>query len=365
MRVIIVGGFLGAGKTTLMAQAAKHFAAEGKQVGIITNDQAADLVDTHLLSATGIAVREVAGGCFCCRFEDLERASKDLIASMHPEVLLTEPVGSCTDISATVLQPMKQKWGRSVELSLYSVLVDPKRILEVLDEEESSFPESVRYIIRKQIEEADCLVINKTDLLSQDELALVKEKIASHWPDLKTLEMSALHNQGVSEWIETISKSSIGGRKILEINYDTYASGEAEMGWLNTSISLVAHEKTDWGAFARDLIGRIHSELFKVNAEIGHLKILISTPAGQVIANATSIHAEPEVRAAAEASAGTASLIVNARAHIDPQRLNSILELSIRSTVGNSIEASDLALHSFKPAYPKPTYRFDTVIDQS
>jgi G3E family GTPase len=45
MRVIVVGGFLGAGKTTLMAQAAKHFASEGKRVAIITNDQAADLVD--------------------------------------------------------------------------------------------------------------------------------------------------------------------------------------------------------------------------------------------------------------------------------------------------------------------------------
>lgn len=84
MRVIVVGGFLGAGKTTLMAQAAKHFAAQGKRVAIITNDQAAELVDTHFFSGMGIAVKEIAGGCFCCRFEDLEKAANDLLTSCGP-----------------------------------------------------------------------------------------------------------------------------------------------------------------------------------------------------------------------------------------------------------------------------------------
>ena len=114
MRVIVVGGFLGAGKTTLLAQAARHFAAQGKRVGIITNDQAADLVDTHFLAGLGITVEEVSGGCFCCRFEDLEKTASHLLKDMQPDVLLSEPVGSCMDISATVLQPMKQKWGESL-----------------------------------------------------------------------------------------------------------------------------------------------------------------------------------------------------------------------------------------------------------
>ncbi len=363
MRVIVVGGFLGAGKTTLMAQAAKHFAAQGKRVAIITNDQAADLVDTHFFSALGIAVKEVAGGCFCCRFEDLERAANTLLASMQPDVLLTEPVGSCTDISATVLQPMKQKWGSWIELSPYSVLADPKRLEQVFDDGNSAFPDSVRYIIKKQIEEADFLVINKIDLFSSDELARIQEKIASAWPEIKMLQMSALQDRGVAEWLEAIVSFSGCGRKVIEVDYDTYASGEAEMGWLNTSVSLNATENTDWSIFAHNLIGRIHGELAALDAEIGHLKILITTPAGQVIANATSIREKPEVRACTEASAGIASLIVNARAHIDPQRLNSLVKGAITAISGNRIQSSELALHCFKPAYPRPTHRIDTVID--
>ncbi len=107
MRVIVVGGFLGAGKTTLLAQAAKHFASRGKRVGIITNDQAVHLVDTKYLESLNVTVGEVAGGCFCCRFEDLENAAGRLFEATRPDVLLSEPVGSCMDISAAVLRPMK------------------------------------------------------------------------------------------------------------------------------------------------------------------------------------------------------------------------------------------------------------------
>jgi hypothetical protein len=110
------------------------------------------------------------------------------------------------------------------------------------------------------------------------------------------------------------------------------------------------------------IVRRHHGKLSNLKAEIGHLKILMETPNGQVAANATTIGAKPEVRACAEASAGTASLIVNARAHIDPRVLNSIVEESIPTTAGEKSSVSDFALRSFKPAYPKPTYRFSTVV---
>ena len=70
-RLILVGGFLGAGKTTLLAQAAMQLSKQGKRVGLVANDQAANLVDSEVLKAAGTCVEEVAGGCFCCRFPDM------------------------------------------------------------------------------------------------------------------------------------------------------------------------------------------------------------------------------------------------------------------------------------------------------
>jgi len=109
-RLILVGGFLGAGKTTLLAQAAERLERQGKRVGLIANDQAPDLVDTATLTQGGLPVTEVSGGCFCCRFDELASASERLMAEYEPDVILAEPVGSCTDVSATVLQPPVTRW---------------------------------------------------------------------------------------------------------------------------------------------------------------------------------------------------------------------------------------------------------------
>ena len=65
IRFVMVGGFLGAGKTTTLARLARHYMSRGQSVGIVTNDQAADLVDTKSLRSQGFEVGEVAGACFC------------------------------------------------------------------------------------------------------------------------------------------------------------------------------------------------------------------------------------------------------------------------------------------------------------
>ena len=132
IRFIMLGGFLGAGKTTAMARLARCFMAEGKRVGIVTNDQAQDLVDTHSLREQGFPVEEVAGACFCCKFDDLLGKIGSLEASQHPDVILAEPVGSCTDLIATVVQPLKDLYGKRFSVAPYAVLFKPSHGLKIL-----------------------------------------------------------------------------------------------------------------------------------------------------------------------------------------------------------------------------------------
>src|SRR5438128_6554186 len=94
---VLIGGFLGAGKTTLIMRAAALLSRQGTRVAVITNDQDVGLVDTMLSNARDFATREVAGGCFCCRFSDLLEAADQLLA-YRPDVIFAEPVGSCVDI---------------------------------------------------------------------------------------------------------------------------------------------------------------------------------------------------------------------------------------------------------------------------
>ena len=101
----IVGGMLGAGKTSLILEAARRVTARGLRPAMITNDQGRGLDDTDLARAAGVQVGEVGGGCFCCRLTDLIRAA-DTLDGVAPDIIFAEPVGSCTDLAATVLRPL-------------------------------------------------------------------------------------------------------------------------------------------------------------------------------------------------------------------------------------------------------------------
>src|SRR6267143_7065757 len=163
----MVGGFLGAGKTTSVARLAERLTKQSLRVGLITNDQGSELVDTAMLRSHGFATEEIPGGCFCCRFNSLLEAAKKLSAATRPDVFIAEPVGSCTDLVSTVTYPLRRIYGDNFFIAPLSVLVDPVRARRVFGlERGGKFSEKVLYIYRKQLEEADIIVINWCDLLA-------------------------------------------------------------------------------------------------------------------------------------------------------------------------------------------------------
>jgi G3E family GTPase len=109
IRFLMIGGFLGAGKTTTLGRLARSYMNKGLQVGIVTNDQATDLVDTQNLRRQGFDVEEVPGACFCCRFDDLISTIGRLGHNQTPDVILAEPVGSCTDAQTVLSRPLSNR----------------------------------------------------------------------------------------------------------------------------------------------------------------------------------------------------------------------------------------------------------------
>src|SRR5918996_1056519 len=189
---VMIGGFLGAGKTTAVLALAHWLAVSGRRVGLITNDQSIGLVDTALAAAAGFPVEEITGGCFCCRFNSLTEAADRLQQRMAPDVFIAEPVGSCTDLRAAVSYPLRRIYGEEYEIAPLSVLVDPIRAGRILGlQPGKTFSEKVLYVYDKQLEEADIIVINKTDLLDAEQLESLTSALASKYPKAQIIAMSA------------------------------------------------------------------------------------------------------------------------------------------------------------------------------
>src|SRR5438046_3032348 len=273
-RYIMIGGFLGAGKTTSVVRLAQRLTDQGLKFGLITNDKGNELVDTAMLRSRGFATEEIPGGCFCCRFNSLVDAAHKLVAATRPDVFIAEPVGSCTDLVATVTYPLRRIYGDNFSIAPLSVLVDPVRALRIFGlEHGGKFSEKVLYIYRKQLEESDIIAINKCDLLDLAQQAKLRDALVQNFPRAEVFEISARTGNGLEPWFERITSAQQHPRTIMDVDYQTYAEGEALLGWLNATVNVSSAQPIDGNALLRQFAGAIQRQLRRERGEIAHLKM--------------------------------------------------------------------------------------------
>ncbi|WP_423127752.1 GTP-binding protein [Gaoshiqia sp. Z1-71] len=361
-KLILVGGFLGAGKTTLLREAAGRIMNTGKRVGLVTNDQAPDLVDTAILSRNGVNVSEVSGSCFCCNFNGLITAMEQVQDQTKADVIIAEPVGSCTDLSATILQPLKQNLKGELQVSPLTVLADPVQLADILNGGNAGLHPSAAYIFRKQLEESDIILISKTDLLRVDELFLLKEKTKISFPGAEVRSVSAVTGEGMEDWLNEVLTRIDAGQRLAEVNYNIYAEGEAVLGWLNSHIELESKGPgIDWDVFARSLLSGLSCQFENHQAPVGHVKLILESGSRFLLGNLTGGKNTLNFRGLA-GKGRHARLTLNARVEMSHETLEKIVRKTLDIHVGNDIMASVVNLRSLSPGRPNPTYRFDYVV---
>ncbi|MCY3844473.1 MAG: cobalamin biosynthesis protein P47K [Acidobacteria bacterium] len=363
-RYVMVGGFLGAGKTTAIVRLARLLTDRGRRVGLITNDQSVGLVDTTLARAQGFPVEEITGGCFCCRFNTLMEAADRLNAEARPDVFLAEPVGSCTDLRAAVSYPLRRMYGDAFEIAPLSVLVDPLRALRVLGLEAGrSFSRKVLYVYDRQLAEADVIVVNKVDLLDAARLGRLRDALAERYPQAEVLAMSAREGTGLEPWVELVTRGSMGLGAAPDVDYDTYAEGEALLGWLNATVRVRSAAPFDGNALLRELAAAMADAVGA--GEIAHLKMTLTAdelPADIAVLNLVAEDRGAELAHTLKAPVDAAELIVNLRAEHEPLRLReaALAALVAWEAAGRDRRAEVEHVEHFRPARPTPTYRLAT-----
>ncbi|MCG2775297.1 MAG: hypothetical protein L6406_06395 [Desulfobacterales bacterium] len=362
VKLIFAGGFLGSGKTTALGALARRLIQRGMRVGIITNDQTENLVDTvivkQMLSELGVPVEEVVEGCFCCKFDDLINQMEKILAH-NPKILMGEPVGSCTDFVAAVANPIKIHYKDAFQFAPFSTMVDPDRVRELLlSETRTSFPEEVAYLFQKQLEEADIIALNKIDLLREEEKERLLSALEVKYPEKKVMAVSAKEGDGMDRWLDELLSGRPGANTVLrQIDYDRYAAAEAVLGWLNAALKMTASKPFDANEFARTLAVTLREAFKSRDGEIGHLKFVITSAGKAMWVSVTHLTAEPNISGEQLGKLSKGSLIVNARVRLEPEELETIVRASLSKVFEESgIQYKILDLQCFSPAYPEPPY---------
>lgn len=357
--LLLIGGFLGAGKTTLLAELAQRLQAKGEKVSIITNDQGSDMIDTEFLESKGLNATGITGGCFCYRFDDLLETITRVTQNQQPTWILAEAVGSCTDLVATVIRPLKRLQGHNFRITPITIAVDPERA-NLLLEERNPFPYEIGYLFSQQIQEAEIVLLNKCDRTSNELMEKVKRELYQTNHKARFIQTSAMGGRGLDDWMnEVIYSEEASGEKVLSmLDYDIYATAEAYLGWLNASIKLTPEKFFNLEEFVKTIGLELQAEFIRKGFEAAHVKLMGQSGYRVIKGSLTNSIKEWEWNNQDQDFETEMTLLINARVLAKPDQLYDTVS-SIVTKVSEQWNVSTLVdqLECFSPERPNPTYR--------
>tara|TARA_B100000029_G_scaffold163693_1_gene159788 strand:+ start:496 stop:1752 length:1257 start_codon:yes stop_codon:yes gene_type:complete len=267
--VTVLSGFLGAGKTTLLNHILNN--REGKKIAVIVNDMSEINIDAEMvknseasLSRTEEKLVEMSNGCICCTLrEDLLEEINELAKQNKFEYLVIESTGISEPLPVAETFTFEDENGVSLSkvakldtmvtvidalnfLKDYESAEDLKdRKMELSDEDQRS----IAHLLVDQVEFADVILINKTDLVSKEELKHLYGIIRSLNRDAKIIETS---------------RSKVPLDEILNTNRFNFDKASQSPGWLKMMRGDESSETDEYGisSFSFDARKPFHPERF-------------------------------------------------------------------------------------------------------
>lgn len=361
MKLHLLSGFLGSGKTTAIQHACNYLVQKNVKAGVITNDQGTRLVDGDFFKSLQLPGEQVVNSCFCCNYNELDRKIESLIKTYNVDTIFAESVGSCTDIVATIFNPLLQ-FRPQLQVTV-STFAEAGLLYALLKDNKCLFDEDVKYIYYKQIEEAGVIVVSKVDVISNQQLEELKQIMCENYKDKVIHYQNSFDTNNIEKWLELLNNCKLGtALQSLEIDYDIYGSGEAKLAWLDQEIEVNTIDNNAI-EITINLINSIFNKIKENNYNIGHLKFLIN---GETKASFTSTTPVTYAYKVKSDKAAAATLLINARVQTTPGTLSEIVSDAIEEQERkSSCKIFVRSLSSFRPGYPKPTYRIPNSINEN
>ena len=193
VKIDIISGFLGAGKTTLIKKLLKD-GFQGEQVVLIENEFGEIGIDGGFLKEAGIQIREMNSGCICCSLVgDFGTSLKEVVTKYNPDRILIEPsgVGKLSDVIKAVQGVQDEV---DIKLNSYTTVVDAKKCKMYMKNFGEFFDNQIQY--------AGAIIMSRTDIATE-------KKVQESLELLRSLNKDAA--------IITTPIENLDGKKLVEV----------------------------------------------------------------------------------------------------------------------------------------------------
>jgi G3E family GTPase len=196
MDMLVVSGFLGSGKTTMiLATIGKYIETTKKKVVIIVNDFGKIGIDGAVMKKYGLDVQDMPSGCICCTLgTDFLETVNTVANNFKPDLILVEPTGIADP--ANIIETMKMYRGPKVDPIRIFVVVDAVRFPLIL--------KALTVPLKNQLNAADLIVINKIDESGLEAIQVVKSSLEELGIRKRTIQVSAVTGENLDQVVKAM-----------------------------------------------------------------------------------------------------------------------------------------------------------------
>ena len=319
----VFSGFLGSGKTTTMMALTAFRQENAGPIAMISNDlgHGVNLADHRLAQLNGCRADEMTEDCICYRNEDLADRLNAFYAE-GCELVISDIPGFGVGALEHVYHGLTEKFPGSFELAPFTVLTEPATVALLRAGEGGD----LTYIYETQLAEADLIVLNKCDLLDEEERQTAMRWLREQQPQAKVLAVSARTGEGIPELAEALRQGKASMRR-PEIGYGG-ADFQKAMGKISEyylqARATVCCDTFDGTAWLTELAKQVQETVRQDGCDVPHLKLLAWEPEGDYgKVDLLGIGRPPVVTRPFERPCTDVALILNASAVCPSARLQA------------------------------------------
>ena len=326
MKVMIIGGFLGSGKTTTILKISRQLSNAGKKTAIIVNEIGEIGIDGEILASPGIVTEELTSGCICCTLRiSMQYTLQTLEEEFVPDIVIIEPTGIA--FPEQIREEIETMGLSELTFAPIVTLVDPGRF--------GTEAKEIPRFIETQIKEAEILCINKIDITPAETVLAAEKMLHEMNPEARVLKFSARHQDEQFEKL-LLHLSVPGFKKPSEEKKNSIELSEVSAYSALYTLASQDLSPEESVRFIEENLQIIQDRVREINPEfVGHVKLSMKFPESTVKGSVTSSKEVPQVEFIPDQENEKTELrLLSAITKVPKYKLIEIIESTLEEKLG-------------------------------